>query len=295
MRRRILTELAVWGGFLIGLTITGLALPYEVGFDAGTVDGFSWRHPLGPDPGGRDLLYRLLIATRAFLLPSIVGALLATSFGVVVGALSGYVPGESDRTRFGDAVRWGLSFMLAVPGTLPRFTSILCLLVATSVWAGDIVVRYPWLQSYAFEAYLIGAATGLLYGAEIGNEIRSRVRQCCTEEFVESARADGLSLTRVLGFHIIYLQCRPLIYRFFFEVFAAVVLVESTLSYLQGFGVQEPQPSLGNILIMTKDRYWHGEWLVAIVPTVVIIGTFILLTRVGDLLSRLPRKGTQGL
>lgn len=294
MRRRVLIELSGWVTLLVVVTLIGLLAPYEPGFDANTVDEISWTHPLGADPAGRDLLFRLLIATRAFLLPGILGAVLAVSFGVLVGALSGYVPPETKRSRWADAMRWGLSFLLAVPGTLPRFTSILFLLVATSVWAGDIMDTFPWLEAYAFEAYLIGAATGLLYGAEVGNEIRSRVRQACTEEFVESARADGLPLSRVLGYHILYLQCRPLIYRFLLEVFAAVVLVESSLSYLQGFGVQEPQPSLGNILIMTKDRWRHGEWLTAVVPTVCIIGTFIILTRIGDLLSRLPRKGTEG-
>ena len=294
MRRRVLIRVGAVCLLFVGLGLVGALWPYEPGMDTGTVHGFSWRHPLGPDPAGRDLLLRLVIATRAFVLPGLFGAALAVSLGVVLGALSGYVPPEIRRTPGADFGRAVLAFLLAVPGALPRFMSILFLLVAASggVWA--VLDRLPWLESYALEAYLIGAATGLLYAAEIGHEIQNRVRQCCNEEFIESARADGLSLWRIVGHHILYLQCRGLIYRYAFEVAAAVLVVETSLSYLKGFGVQEPQPSWGNILIMTKDRWRHGDWVMALVPTVVIVGAFILLVRAGDLLSRLPRKGTEG-
>jgi len=239
----------------------------------------SLEHPLGTDRLGRDLLPRIFVATRGFFMPGLVAAGIALTLGVSLGAFSGYAPqrgGLSHRPLWArralDGARTAVQLMLSLPAALPRFVSILLLCAA-----------------FGFDPYLMAAAAGALYAAELGEDVRQRVELCAREEYVEAARSEGLSSARILGHHILWLHCRPLIVRHLVHLWSFVILVETSLSFMPGeFGIQEPDPSWGNMLVGAREPAMTGHFWPSLVPTVAIVGTVVLLAWVGDRLAATP-------
>ena len=110
--------------------IAGLLWPCE---SALTVDigrklaGPSFAHVLGTDWLGRDLLGRTVCGTRGFFAPGFAAVLVAGVLGVGLGALAGYEPTmrrRGPRAAAARALRTTVTLGLAIPGTLPRFVSI---------------------------------------------------------------------------------------------------------------------------------------------------------------------------
>ncbi|HMH78244.1 MAG TPA: hypothetical protein VK547_16530, partial [Candidatus Udaeobacter sp.] len=56
----------------------------------------SWKHPLGTDRLGRDMLSRIIWGARVSLAAGVVTVLLASAFGAAVGLIAGYYGGRVD-------------------------------------------------------------------------------------------------------------------------------------------------------------------------------------------------------
>lgn len=239
-------------------------------------------HLLGTDRLGRDLLERLLLGTRGFFLPGLLAAFVACGLGIPAGAFTGYQPPQEALQRrpaalaaLGRGARALIQLTLALPAALPRFVSIVLLCAA-----------------FGFDPFLMAAAAGLLYGAELGEDVRQRVSQCAEEEYVEAARSEGLSTARILGYHILWLHCRPLIVRHVVYLWSFVILVETSLSFMPGeFGIQEPAPSWGNMLVGAREPAMTGHLWPALLATFAIVSTVVLLAWVGDRLSGPGERG----
>lgn len=275
-----LQKALLWAPILLFcvLGIWGLAWPYE-GADVNTQIKLqlpSATYPLGTDHLGRDILHRMVYASRGFFLPGLLAAGIAFVLGVSLGALSGYRPpqtGLKKRGWLGDKiltlVQTVLKLLLALPSALPRFVSI-------------ILVCAAW----GFEPFLLATVAGILYAGELGEDVRQRVAACAREEYVEAARSEGVSRFRILFHHILYLHCRPLIVRHIIHLWAFVILVETSLSYLPGeFGIQEPAPSWGNMLVGAQDSARAGHIWPSLPPTIAIVLTVVLMAWVGDRLA----------
>ena len=76
-------------------------------------DGGTWEYMLGTDPQGYDMLSRLIYGLRTTLLVSLAVVLVAGVFGVVIGLVSGYRGGRTDRW----IMRW-VDVQVAFPGLL---------------------------------------------------------------------------------------------------------------------------------------------------------------------------------
>ena len=276
MIRHDIAMLIAGGIVFAGLGLGGLAMPREPDpVDmAHALEGPTRQHPLGTDRLGRDLLRRSIAASRAFFVPGLIAALIALGLGVPLGALAGYEPRTLRikgrwRHRLGPVVRGLVVLLLALPAALPRFVSIVLLFAA-----------------FGFGSTVLAVSLGVLYAAELGEDVRQRVMSCAREEYVTAARAEGLSLGRILGFHILWLHCRGLVARHVIHLWAFVILVETSLSYLPGdFGVQEPDPSWGNMLSGAQDAALVGSVWPSIVITTIIVCTVVFLAIVGDRLG----------
>ena len=80
---------------------------------------------------------------------------------------------------------------------------------------------------------------------------RGQVLALRNREFVIAAISMGASNTRVLFRHILPNSLRPLTLQFLLTL-PAFLLTETALSYL-GVGLQEPEPSWGNMLTAASD------------------------------------------
>lgn len=212
---------------------------------------------LGTDQLGRDRFSRLLYAVRFSLIVSPVGTVLASLLGILLGTLSGYAPRSIDTGLMGitDAV-------IALP-------AIVIILAAR--------VAFP-LELPAFTAavLLIGifAFTGW---AEMARLARGLVKSTKEMEYVTAAKATGVRDGRILFRHILPNISRPLITQAT-VLLPAFLLAEAALSFL-GVGLQEPEPSLGNMLSAGEDMTQLNAHPALVLSPAIAIFIFVLGVR----------------
>ncbi len=219
----------------------------------------SLEHPLGTDQVGRDTLLRILHGTEAFYFPGLAACALAAIGGIVGGGLSGF---------YGGVFAGTFRYVTALITAFPRF--ILILLVCSIVEGG---------------MYLIAALTGLVYLPQVAETVYRKVLYFRSTEFIEAAKVHGLSDGRVLFYHILWYNCLPPILKHLLYLFGYVILIETSLSYLGGFGVQEPDPSWGNMLAQAREYILQGQYVFAIAPATAILITILGLVSLGDAIN----------
>ena len=212
---------------LLGIAETDLHL-----FGVRSTSGVAPRiNLLGTDQLGRDRFSRLLYAIRFSFIVALIGVLVACVVGILIGGVSGYAG------RLMDTFLMGVTdAMLALP------TLILILAVRAA-----FPLELP-LTRAALLLLLIFALTGW---AEMARLTRGLVLAFRKREFVVAAVALGVSQTRVLFRHILPNILPPLRTRALL-LLPTFLLAEVALSYL-GVGLQEPEPSLGNMLTAASD------------------------------------------
>lgn len=206
-------------------------------------------HWLGTDHLGRDVAWRTLFACQAFAGPALVAVGVALALAVPAPAVAGFHGGAAAR---------GLGFALTVVAALPRF--VLVLLVCAIYPSG-------WLT--------LALAAGLAYAPALGADVLARVEELRRADYVDANRAYGLPGWRILWVHLVGAACARLIARHLVTLFGSFVVLESTLSYLGGFGVREPRPSWGNMLVFEWGR--DAPWAV-LAPAAALWATVLAST-----------------
>jgi peptide/nickel transport system permease protein len=186
---------------------------------------------LGTDQLGRDRFSRLIYAVRFSLIVAFIGVLVACFVGISIGGVSGYAG------RLVDTILMGATdAMLALP------TLILILGVRAA-----FPLELPMTRA-ALLLLLIFALTGW---ADMARLTRGLVLSLRKREFVVAAVALGVSETKILLRHILP-NILPSLRTRAFLMLPTFLLAEVALSYL-GVGLQEPEPSLGNMLTAASD------------------------------------------
>lgn len=253
-----MTRAASWMGLgiLVAVVLASVAAPiagYDVVGDVDPSRAFaspSPAHWLGTDHLGRDLGWRLLLASRAFVGPGLLACVTTFALALPLGAASGWFGGLPARV-----IRYGFT----VISSLPRF--VLVLLV---------------LSIYGNGATVLAIAAGCAYAPTLGEAIHERIEGLRSADFIAAHRAHGVPEWRLLGVHLLWGACRRVIARHLLTLFAFFLVLETTLSYL-GFGVQQPYPSWGNMLAFDLDHAQAG-WLPLLAPAGSIWAVIAALT-----------------
>ena len=262
-----LGRVGLWASGAVVATVLVLGVvapfvPYDpadaVNYDQQLV-GPSLTHLFGTDGQGRDVAMRVLKGVEAFFLPGLMAAAIATVLGALAGALAGYAVGP---------LRSAVQGLMQLIDTLPRLVFII--LVCTILNPG---------------IYLIAGVAAILFIPSVATVIRRKVEALGSEDYILAHIAHGFSAARVLLYHILWLQCRPLLIRQATYVFGYVLFVETALSYLGDYGVQEPTPSWGNMVAQTRELAGASPWP-WLFPAIAIVGTISGFLAFGNLLAR---------
>jgi peptide/nickel transport system permease protein len=225
--------------------------PDAVSYDL--LAGPSAEHPLGTDEVGRDLLSRLIYASRVSLAVGVAVSVLTALVGTVIGSLAGYYGGMSDLVLSGL-----INLVLSVPA-LPLAMVLGGFLEASVVFVIVVLSLVTWT----------GAA----------RLIRAEFLSLRSREYVLAARVLGLQDARIIARHILPNVLGLVIVAATLQVSAAI-LSESALSYL-GFGVQPPTASWGNML-QNAQRYFRTDPGLAVYPGILIALTVSGVNFLGD-------------
>jgi len=138
-----------------------------------------------------------------------------------------------------------------------------------------MVVMYT-LGANLFNIFI---ALSLVGWAGVARVVRSQTLAVKEKEFIEAARANGITRATIMVRHIFPNVVPTLIVLFSLSIPDAIMW-ESSLSFL-GVGVQPPESSWG-LLVASGKEYLFSAPLVAIMPGVAILITVLAFNFIGD-------------
>jgi oligopeptide transport system permease protein len=173
---------------------------------------------------GRDILARVLLGGRISLLVGITSTLVSLIIGTAFGATAGYLGGRVDEAmmRIVD-VLYALPYMMIVIVLLAFFGN----------------------QSPFGQLILLFVALGAVSWLTMARIVRGQVMSLKSRDFVQAARATGVTPVRIVLRHLVPNALGPVIVYATLTV-PSVMLLEAFLSFL-GLGVQAPLASWGSL------------------------------------------------
>ena len=218
-------------------------------------------HVLGTDQLGRDLLSRLLDGARISVTVAFVVQIVIIGIGVPIGALAGWFGGRLDNVlmRFTDIIY-----------AFPDLLFIILLSVA---------FRETFFGQALVGLLLVFVAIGLTSWVTVARLVRGQLLSLKETEFVEAARAIGVSDRKIVTKHLLPNGMGPIIVAVTLGIPGAI-LAEATLAYI-GIGVQPPRASWGS-LIAEGQKYIRSEAFLVVFPAIAIATALIGFTFLGD-------------
>ena len=213
-------------------------------------------HPLGTDIVGKDVLGQLMVGGQTSLEIGLTAALLATTFGVLWGAIAGFIGG------------WVDQFMMRIVDALLAIPTLFLLLVLSAMFIPSLPML---IVIVALVAWLVPARL-----------IRGETLSLRTREFVDAVRVMGGSNTRIVLRHIIPNTIGTIMVNATFQVADAILLI-ATLSFL-GLGVPPPSTNWGDILSDGVAYTFAGYWWLIYPAGILIVTTVVAINLIGDAL-----------
>ena len=275
MGRLVRNRLAVIG--LIGVlalivvgTIGPLIAPYP--YDKQNYDVLRQNNNLPVSPGqfgylfgtdslGRDLLSRILDGARISLSVAIVVQLVVLFLGVPIGAIAGWFGGRID------------TYLMRFTDVMYAFPDLLLIILMT------VTLRDTAFGQALDGLLLVYVAIGLVGWVTMARLVRGQLLSLKETEYVEAARAIGVSDRRIVTRHLLPNAIGPVIVAVTLGIPGAI-LTEATLSFI-GIGVRPPRASWGSLIFDGKT--WMGtEPHLVLFPAIIIAVTLLSFTWLGD-------------
>jgi oligopeptide transport system permease protein len=210
-------------------------------------------HFWGTDEAGRDLLVRCLIGGRISLTVGLLATLASVSLGIAWGATAGFLGGKVDALMMRV-----VDMMYAIPYLL------IAILLVT------ILGR---------EFYLVVITITVFSWMDMARVVRGQTLSLRSMEYVEAARAIGVSTRRIIFAHIVP-NLLGVVVIYTTVTVPGVILTESVLSFL-GLGIQEPMTSWG-VLIEDGARVMEVSPWILLFPASLLSATLYCFNFIGD-------------
>ena len=210
-------------------------------------------HLLGSDSLGRDLLARLFTGLGVSLAIGAVATTVSLVIGVAWGATAGYLGGVVDEV---------MMRIVDVLYSLPYIFFVILLMV-----------------TFGSNFILMFVAIGAVEWLTMARIVRGQTLSLKQKEFIEAARAAGLTRTAIVARHIVPNLLGPVVVYVTLTI-PGVILAESFLSFL-GLGVQPPMASLGTLISNGAQDMELAPWLL-IFPSLTMVVTLMCFNFIGD-------------
>lgn len=210
-------------------------------------------HWFGTDSLGRDLFVRVLYGARVSLAVGLIATFVSLVVGVAYGATAGFLGGRIDELmmRFVDVLY-----------SLPYIFLVIILMVV-----------------FNRNFFLLFIAIGAVEWLTMARIVRGQTLSIKHKEFIEAARAGGVSRFGMIVRHVIPNVVGPVIVYVTLTI-PTVILAESFLSFL-GLGIQEPLTSWGVLISEGAKQIETAPWLL-IFPAVFMAITLFCFNFIGD-------------
>jgi oligopeptide transport system permease protein len=261
-RRRLLRNKAavasmiVLGVLVLCALIGPLVVPYtydEINKNDVWLGPLTGGHPIGSDSLGRDLLARLFTGLGVSLAIGAVATTVSLVIGVAWGATAGYLGGVVDEV---------MMRIVDVLYSLPYIFFVIILMV-----------------TFGSNFILLFVAIGAVEWLTMARIVRGQTLSLKQKEFIEAARAAGLTRRSIIARHIVPNLLGPVVVYVTLTI-PGVILAESFLSFL-GLGVQPPMASLGTLISNGASDMELAPWLL-IFPSLTMVVTLMCFNFIGD-------------
>ena len=209
---------------------------------------------LGTDDRGRDVVARLLYGFRVSILFGIALTITGVLLGLLTGAVQGYFAGRTDLLfqRF-----------MEIWSSMPE---LYLLIIFASIFDPSILLLLLLLSLFGWMG--------------LSDYVRADFLRNRNLEYVQAARAMGLSNGQIIWRHVLPNSLTPVVTFLPFRMSGAILALTS-LDFL-GLGVPPSTPSLGELLAQGKNNL--DAWWIALSTFMVLTVTLLLLTNIGDAL-----------
>lgn len=210
-------------------------------------------HFWGTDDAGRDLLVRSLIGGRISLTVGLLATLASVSLGIAWGATAGFMGGKVD------------ALMMRIVDMMYAIPYLLIAILLVTILGRDF--------------YLVVLTITVFSWMDMARVVRGQTLSLRSTEFIEAARATGVSTPRVIFSHIVP-NLLGVVVVYTTVTVPGVILTESVLSFL-GLGIQEPMTSWG-VLIEDGTKVMEvSPWLL-LFPAAMLSLTLYCFNFIGD-------------
>jgi peptide/nickel transport system permease protein len=251
-------------GFAFGLFAVFLAVavlgpaiaPYDplASNTAQALSGPSFHHWFGTDQLGRDILSRVIVATRLDLGMAIIAVALAFTGGTLLGLMAGFFGGWVDRVvgRAVDTIMAFPLFVLAMGIVAALGNSVANIVYATAI------INLPIYARLARAEANVRRAAG----------------------FIEAARLCGNGEGRIVLTQLLP-NILPLMMVQVSLTLGYAILNAAGLSFI-GLGVRPPTAEWGIMVAEGASNIISGEWWVALFPGLVLMAAVFCFNLMGD-------------
>ncbi len=260
--RLAIVGLAVLGFFITVAIVGPFIVPFEFNNipkpDVAVPKGRppSLAHPFG-ETGGlqRDVLLLVINGARTSLFVGFSSMAIGVVLGTIVGSIAGYIGGFVD------------NLLMRIVDVMLSLPLLFVILVASRFFGNGNV-------------FLIVFIFALFSWMGISRLVRSLFLSIREQEFVEAAKAVGVTDRRIIFRHILPNAFSPIVVSASLLV-AVNIVYEAFVSFL-GFGINPIYPTWGNILSNSLTFLLQGNWWWPFFPGLMIILTVLSVNFVGD-------------
>jgi ABC-type dipeptide/oligopeptide/nickel transport system permease subunit len=210
-------------------------------------------HPLGTDSLGRDVLSRLVYATRPALVVALAGALGAGVPGVLLGLLAGGLSSRVD-----GAISRLVDVWVSFPAVL--LAMVLVAVLGSGLWT-------------------VVLAIALIDWTRFCRVVRTETRRQTRLDYVTAARALGMPLGAILAREVLP-NVLPLVATLFTLEMGVAVVVETILSFV-GLSVSGDVPTWGGMIQEGRLYVNQTPWLLGL-PVACLVTVVVGFNALGD-------------